>query len=324
MIPLTLAFVTFITNNPGFAAWLIGGLFAVIAALIASYWTMIHSRLIKLEETDSHLVDEVEELRGKGERLRRGDLSLDDMEKNLRRRLRDWKKRQEKLDGTAARPAGSAAGEAAFLDWEISAKGGKATFMDELRLPESSTAEHPKTGEPLGNLSPAAESPAGHRPSREIRLESAPALPHLSKGGVPEQVSQKVVWSLGRHEESFRLTLDPPHLGSIYMEIQREKEQVKATLWTENPDTKQILESSQHSIQKIIETEGFSLETFDVFVEQDLGAFQESRERMPSPSETATSGSKDEVKGELSVEPSAPARFALRGGGALRSINLII
>lgn len=58
------------------------------------------------------LEDEVEELRGRGERLRRGDLSLEEMEKNLRRRLRDWKKRQEKLDGAAARPAGSAAGEA--------------------------------------------------------------------------------------------------------------------------------------------------------------------------------------------------------------------
>jgi DNA-binding response OmpR family regulator len=57
------------------------------------------------------LEDEVEELRGRGERLRRGELSVEDLEKNLRRRLRDWKRRQEKLDRAAARPPGAAAGE---------------------------------------------------------------------------------------------------------------------------------------------------------------------------------------------------------------------
>jgi DNA-binding response OmpR family regulator len=54
------------------------------------------------------LSDEVEELQVKGERLRRGDLSVEDLEKKLQRRLRDWKKRQESLDGTAPRRGGAA------------------------------------------------------------------------------------------------------------------------------------------------------------------------------------------------------------------------
>jgi DNA-binding response OmpR family regulator len=45
------------------------------------------------------LEDEVSELEEKGEKLRRGDLSLDDLEKKLKKHLRDWKKRQQKLDG---------------------------------------------------------------------------------------------------------------------------------------------------------------------------------------------------------------------------------
>ena len=53
------------------------------------------------------LEDEVAELEGKGERLRRGDLSLDELEKNMRRHLRNWKRRQEKLD-KAASPSGGA------------------------------------------------------------------------------------------------------------------------------------------------------------------------------------------------------------------------
>jgi len=98
-----------------------------------------------------------------------------------------------------------------------------------------------------------------------------------------EQIGQKVVWSINRREEQFRLILDPPQLGSIYIEIQREKEHIKATLWAENPNTKNVLEANQLSIQKIIESEGFSLESFDVFVEQNLGSFQESRERKMNP-----------------------------------------
>jgi len=54
------------------------------------------------------LSDEVEELQGRGERLRRGDLSVEDLEKKLQRRLRDWKKRQKSLDGAAPRHDGAA------------------------------------------------------------------------------------------------------------------------------------------------------------------------------------------------------------------------
>jgi DNA-binding response OmpR family regulator len=45
------------------------------------------------------LEDEVAELQGKGEKLRRGDLSVEDLEKKLRRHLKNWKKRQEKISG---------------------------------------------------------------------------------------------------------------------------------------------------------------------------------------------------------------------------------
>ena len=44
------------------------------------------------------LEDEVSELQGKGEKLKKGDLSVEDLEKKLRKHLRNWKKRQEKLE----------------------------------------------------------------------------------------------------------------------------------------------------------------------------------------------------------------------------------
>jgi len=54
------------------------------------------------------LEDEVAELQGKGEKLKRGDLSVDDLEKKLRKHLRNWKKRQEKLSDEEVRPVESA------------------------------------------------------------------------------------------------------------------------------------------------------------------------------------------------------------------------
>lgn len=44
------------------------------------------------------LEDEIAELSVKGDRLRRGDLSVDDLEKKMQKHLKSWKKRQEKLD----------------------------------------------------------------------------------------------------------------------------------------------------------------------------------------------------------------------------------
>jgi hypothetical protein len=189
---------------------------------------------------------------------------------------------------------------------------------------ESSAPGISKSGEPSANLVAPPETSAGLRHAAEARPESAQGLNPPPKAAVPEQISQKMVWSLGQQEEKIRLSLDPPQLGSIYMEIQRDKEQVRATLWADNPNTKQILESSQLSIQKIIETEGFSLESFDVFVEQDLSAFQESRERTQRDSKPATPGSATEVRAELGGGPGAPLLFARRGGAGLRSIDLIV
>ena len=55
------------------------------------------------------LEDEVAELQGKGEKLKRGDLSLDELEKKLRKHLRNWKKRQEKLEEGVPEPLHGAA-----------------------------------------------------------------------------------------------------------------------------------------------------------------------------------------------------------------------
>jgi DNA-binding response OmpR family regulator len=48
--------------------------------------------------TLSGLEDEIAELQSKGVKLKRGDLSLEDLEKKMQKHLKNWKKRQEKMD----------------------------------------------------------------------------------------------------------------------------------------------------------------------------------------------------------------------------------
>jgi len=196
-------------------------------------------------------------------------------------------------------------------------------FPNDFNLADISKTGNHKTGDLPGSLASPADSSAGSRATGEVRLEGIPAAGPSRKPEVYEQVSQKMLWSFSQNEEKFRLILDPPHLGSIYMEIQRDKDQVKATLWAENPHAKQVLESNQNSIQKIIESEGFSLESFDVFVEQDLGAFQESRERMRNP-EPAISNAGSEANRETTGGAPPPNFFVREDGGQSRAIDLII
>ncbi len=108
----------------------------------------------------------------------------------------------------------------------------------------------------------------------EVKGNDSPTPPRTENQTIPQQVSQRVIWLIRNNEESVRVTLDPPELGHIYMVIDRSKEDIKATLWTDNPATKATLETNQSQIQKIIETEGFKLEKFEVFVQQDTGSFQ--------------------------------------------------
>ena len=127
----------------------------------------------------------------------------------------------------------------------------------------------------------------------EVKENNSPSSPKSEPQTVSQQVSQRAIWLIRNSEESVRITLDPPQLGHIYMVIDRSKEDIKATLWTDNPATKATLETNQPQIQKIIETEGFRLEKFEVFVQQDMGNFRGGREDQmepdrgtPAPSQT--------------------------------------
>jgi hypothetical protein len=117
----------------------------------------------------------------------------------------------------------------------------------------------------------------------EVKENGSPAPPKTEAQTVSQQVSQRLIWSIRNNEEKVRISLDPPQLGHIVLEINRSKENVKTTLWTDNPVTKAALESGHLEIQRIVENEGFKLEKFNVLVQQEMGGWQGRRENALNP-----------------------------------------
>ncbi len=95
-----------------------------------------------------------------------------------------------------------------------------------------------------------------------------------------EQIGKKIIWTLKNNEERIRLTLQPPQLGNIYMEITKGEGNIRATLWTDNPVTKEILELNQGQLHRILKEDGFKLEKFEVFTQQDMESFRERGESL--------------------------------------------
>jgi hypothetical protein len=139
---------------------------------------------------------------------------------------------------------------------------------------------------------------------------------------VYQQVGERVLWLIRNQEEKIRISLDPPELGHLCLEIHRTKENIQTTLWTDNPLTKATLESSQLEIRKIVESEGFKLEKFDVLVQQDLGR-QERRESFVPP-DSRNSSASGRVEAPASTLPDSLPRTPLRMHSGSRYLDLFV
>jgi hypothetical protein len=94
---------------------------------------------------------------------------------------------------------------------------------------------------------------------------------------VYQQFSKGLLRTLQHGGDRIQMTLDPPQLGTILMEINRDRNLVTAHLWTDNSQTKDLLDFSRGQLQKTLELDGFKLDRFEVLVQPDLKSFQEER-----------------------------------------------
>jgi len=177
-----------------------------------------------------------------------------------------------------------------------------------LPLPGTRHGQVPPSGKEsqtlLGLYRASAESAAGPLGGAEKMAggREAPAPMRLESQGIYQQVGERVLWLIRNQEERIRMSLDPPELGHLCLEIHRTKENIQTTLYTDNPVTKVTLESSQREIQRIIESEGFKMEKFDVLVQQDLSRFQE-RKDSPFHSDSRSSFTSGNIEAPVASAP---------------------
>jgi hypothetical protein len=165
-----------------------------------------------------------------------------------------------------------------------------------------------------GSLGGAENLPGGREAPPAMRVESP---------GISQQVGERVLWLIRNQGESIRLSLDPPELGHLFLEIHRTKESIHTTLYTDNPVTKVTLESGQREIQRIIESEGFKMERFDVLVQEDLSRFQERRDS-PFYSDSRSSFVSGNMEAPVSSEPDSFSPVPRRSHSASQYLDLFV
>lgn len=147
-------------------------------------------------------------------------------------------------------------------------------------------------------------------PTREVWSREGISPGRLAEVEIYKQIGQRIIWSIKNDQEQIKVTLEPPHLGNIYLEITREKENIRAKILAENPLTKELIEHNFWPIQKIIEKEGFRLEKFDVFSHLDMGFREEAKEEHLTPKSQGKFFLSPGENGEsISWESSPPSDF---------------
>jgi len=108
-------------------------------------------------------------------------------------------------------------------------------------------------------------------------------LVSMEKIEVPEiyrQIGRQIMWGLQNGQEKIKLFLDPPELGHIHLEIKNDQKSIEILLWTDHPETKQILESNKCYLYEILKNDGFNLEKFELYFQQHMIGFQEHNESL--------------------------------------------
>ena len=168
---------------------------------------------------------------------------------------------------------------------------------------------------PLGVMAKVPDQPRGEGVPADRSVEGPPkGSPEWIKEAlsVYQQFSKGLLRTLQQGGDRIQMTLDPPQLGNILMEINRDRNFVTAHLWTDNPQTKELLDFSQGQLQKTLELDGFKLDRFEVLVQPDLKSFQEERwfgGRQPAWENSRQEGSRASPEGLI---PTPPETAALR------------
>lgn len=127
-----------------------------------------------------------------------------------------------------------------------------------------------------GNIRPENSERLVIQDETELGLPSSQTK--IEPSEVYQQIGKQIIANLKNNEERIRLTLDPPELGCIHVEIKNEQKKVELFFWADRAVTKDLLESNRVLLVEILRKDGFRLERLEIFFHPEEGSFQNERE----------------------------------------------
>lgn len=107
---------------------------------------------------------------------------------------------------------------------------------------------------------------AQQAPTKAVEVTSAAAAMSANEIPTPfgkpdwsQAVNQKVVWMVGKGEQSATLTLNPPDMGPLKVVIQVDNDQVDTTFISDNPEVRQALQDGMQMLRDKMQDTGMQL-----------------------------------------------------------------
>jgi len=91
------------------------------------------------------------------------------------------------------------------------------------------------------------------------------------------EIEKHILFFIKNNEEKIRLILEPPELGMIHIEIKNDKRNIELLLWTNQEETKNLLELNRTSLVKALQEDGFRLEKIDIFFQPNWEILEDGR-----------------------------------------------
>lgn len=147
-------------------------------------------------------------------------------------------------------------------DAAVQAKAGTADFAGQLIAARQSDAA--KTRDPLSDLM----ANSALRTAPQAPLDAPPALNDVAAGKLAPSVGStawgqalgdKVVWMAAGGQQTATLTLTPPNLGPLHIELNISNDQATASFFSTHPDVRHALEAAFPRLREMMNDAGIQL-----------------------------------------------------------------
>lgn len=202
-------------------------------------------------------------------------------------------------------------------------QGTTASPADEMPFQPPNTKNSPTAAadakEPPGSLS--ADRSAFSEMTQTVK-ESRAAAHESLPGHVIRQVGRQIVKAVHNGEQVIRMTLKPPELGSLKIEMAVKDNVVNLGVNMDNPVSKELLLTHIHELRETLGDQGIKLEKVDVQIDFDFKeSFADSQKETQDERKQRNGATNGAFESQDSADPAA--RKSDREGSSNRALDLI-